>query len=108
MEGDIVKKFLSKIWLWLFPRKRYIFVEVDYLFGPNPKTVFKVKAVNGRFGIIWLYDPCMFVMGENGVCINDMKETEGYGKPSSVAKWFDTYDGPYREYNWQRKLRWGY
>lgn len=83
-------------------------MEVDYLFGSNPKTVFKVKAVNGRFGIIWLYDPCMFLMGENGECINAMKETAGYGKPFKCVRWLDKYDGDFKEYNWQRKIKWGF
>ena len=101
MEGDIVKKFLSKIWFWLFPRKRYIFVEADYIFF---KKVFKVKSVNGRFGIIWIHNPCMFKMGENGTCINDMKGTDGYGKPFGSARWFDNYDGEYDKYDWQWHL----
>lgn len=81
-----MKKIFLRIRDWLFPRVRYIFVEADYLFSKNRTTVFKVKAINGRFGILWLYDPCMLMMGENGVCINDMKGTRGYGKPTSIAK----------------------
>lgn len=100
-----MKNILAKIRNFFFPPKQFIFVEADYIIGKDSKVVFRVEVVKGRFGIVYLYNPCMFKLGQNGECINDMKETVGYGKPFPSVRWLKSYVGPYKEYDWQSALK---